>query len=256
MQLERRSRHPVRVSSGRFLLYQGNILTMATRAAGASAPTHSLTTATTSSSGLPCSKYSTGCETARQLQDARSRLVAGQSKQLFLHLHKSGGTTMCMLAIQNSVPMWSCYNKTVVAAPHGSTDFQPHSACNCNGPHIRQVKGRGAFQRYPRHKQLQVLQQYSAARLFFNEGPLADEMLPREVLQYITLVRHPLPRYMSHLLHWLEATDVPAYHRALQVSWQTAGNSGKQRKGPCNCTTYHTTNNSTYNIFCFGLQRN
>lgn len=195
------------------------VLRTGSDAAGASAAPVSLPTSDPGAgSSLQRSNHSAACRAVRHLQDARSRLVTGRSQQLFIHLHKSGGTTVCMLAIQNSVPMWSCYNKTVLAAPAGAPDYQPHSACNCNGPYIRQVKGRGAFQRYPRHKQLQVLQQYQTARLFFNEGPLSDEMMPREVLQYITLVRHPLPRYLSNLLHWLEATDVPAYHRALQVS--------------------------------------
>lgn len=153
---------------------------------------------------------------AALLQQSRCRLRAGKAQMMFEHIHKSGGTTMCMLAIHNSLSMWSCEDNTTTSAPPGSSDYGPHSMCNCNGPDV--LRGaRGPFQVSTPQQQLQLLQDYKGAVLFFNEGPVADEMLRSEAIQYVTLLRDPVQRYMSHLLHGLEHQGTEQYQRALQV---------------------------------------
>jgi hypothetical protein len=153
---------------------------------------------------------------AALLQQSRCRLRAGKAQMMFEHIHKSGGTTMCMLAIRNSLPMWSCHDNSTTTAPPGSSDYGPHSMCNCNGPDV--LRGaRGPFQVSTPQQQLQLLQNYKGAVLFFNEGPVADEMLRSEAIQYVTLLRDPVQRYVSHLLHGLEHQGKEQYQRALQV---------------------------------------
>jgi hypothetical protein len=85
--------------------------------------------------------------------------------------------------------------------------------CNCNGPYPNHP-----FSHLGPEGQLQLLRNFSDATIFFNEGTLSSDPLFDARLVMVTLVRHPVSRFLSHMLHVLALQDEALYNRTLQVS--------------------------------------
>lgn len=85
-------------------------------------------------------------------------------------------------------------------------------SCNCNGPYST-----SPFSNLGPEGQLQLLRNFSDATIFFNEDTLSEHPLFDKRLVMVTLVRHPVSRFLSHMLHALALQDEALYNRTLQV---------------------------------------
>jgi hypothetical protein len=92
----------------------------------------------------------------------------------------------------------------------------PPRAC-CRPPACRPFKGIAPFGALGPEGQLQLLDAFSDATVFFSEAPISARPLFSERLVHVTLVRHPASRWLSHLLHALAINDDALYRAALQV---------------------------------------
>ncbi len=64
----------------------------------------------------------------------------------------------------------------------------------------------------------EVLRTYRTAQVFFNEGPVSDEPIWLPELVQFAIVRHPLPRLLSQLLHTASLASEALFQDILRVS--------------------------------------
>ncbi len=80
-----------------------------------------------------------------------------------------------------------------------------------------------------------ILEKYKNATIFFNEGPLSDDPLFGKELFQFSIVRHPIPRFLSHFLH---AVTLPPtlFNDTLKVSIPGVAACTTRQLGTCFCT--------------------
>jgi hypothetical protein len=86
--------------------------------------------------------------------------------------------------------LWSCYDNTTVTTPRLGEHISAATDCNCNGPCVFAQQD-GPFQVLDALGQQALLRQFANSTMFFNEGPLAQEPLWTEALQYVSPAAAP-----------------------------------------------------------------
>jgi hypothetical protein len=67
----------------------------------------------------------------------------------------------------------------------------------------------------------ELLQTYPTAQVFFNEGPVSDEPIWSPQLVQFAVVRHPLPRMLSQLLHTASLASEALFQDIVRVRART-----------------------------------
>jgi hypothetical protein len=91
-----------------------------------------------------------------------------------------------MQAVRSGARLWSCYDNTTVTTPRLGEHIRAATDCNCNGATGAKTKLAYPFQVLDALGQQALLRQFANSTMFFNEGPLAQEPLWTEALQYVS----------------------------------------------------------------------
>lgn len=106
---------------------------------------------------------------------------------------------VCKLVQMNLHELVTCKGTGTKRAENPGTTMYEVDRCNCNGDIVYQDEHMLSFA--GPNLQMGYLKQFPNATIFFNEGPLPVQLFHPECLTYVTMLRHPLERSLSHMMH-------------------------------------------------------
>jgi hypothetical protein len=139
---------------------------------------------------------------AKRVRTMISRVATKEAKYMFHHIQKTGGTTVCSLAIMNAKKLIRCDGNDTMAAPFAQLETQL-LGCNCNGPNP------SPFNYDSPVAQLCFLKAYPDADMYFHEAPILSMYYgTKPYIYHATTIRNPYYRYISHMLQFYIDFDV------------------------------------------------